>query len=170
MIRAALGAVLRHGWAAATERVDHERRQRALASLPQGRGTRDELPALVQAIAEAGGFDAVVVSDEAGLPVATTAHAAEPELLAGIWSLLLTIADRVESTGAPPPLSIVVQDTRGRSTLHRIFAADGHRFLLTAVGGRGTVGPTTLDPALDQLAATLMRDGWQVGAHTHDRR
>ncbi|MBK7396126.1 MAG: hypothetical protein IPJ34_07445 [Myxococcales bacterium] len=188
MIRAAVEAALNRGRAAAaftadlvtstrgrsvtkraTELVEHERRQRALASLPRGRGTRDELPALVQAIAEAGGFEAVVISDEAGLPVATSASATEPELLAGIWSLLLTIADRVASTGASPPLSILVQDREGRSILHRIFEAGGQRYLLTALGGRGPeVGPTTLDPALDQLAATLVRDGWS--AQTHESR
>lgn len=144
--------------------MEKERLAKALAALPVGRGTRDRLPDLLEAIARAAGFDTVLVSDEAGLPLATNAAAEEADQLAGIWSMLLTIADRVVVTGAPAPLSILVQDADGQTIVHRIFSAGQHRYLLTAVGRGGALSPTTLDPAITKLEALLTHDAWRLPA------
>jgi len=145
--------------------MEKERLAKALAALPVGRGTRDRLPELLEAIAHAGGFGTVLVSDEAGLPLATSSGAEHTDLLAGVWSMLLTIADRVVTTGGPAPLSVLVQDADGQTLLHRIFVAGQQRYLLTAVGRSGhALSPTTLDPAISKLEAMLTHDAWKLPA------
>ena len=133
-----------------------------MAQLDIGRGTRDELPKLLEAIAKTGGFSTVLVSDEAGLPLATNQSANDADMLAGVWSLLLTIADRVVAAGAPAPLAIMVHDAQGRAMLHRIFSADKTRFLLTAVSHTHRLAPESLDPALANLERVLSRDSWAM--------
>lgn len=143
---------------------ERERVAHALSRVDVGRGTRDELPRLLEAIANTAGFTSVVLSDEVGLPLASNDRADDAEIIAGIWSLLLTIADRVAASGAPAPLSVVVHDAEGRAILHRIFSAGRHRFLLTAVSRSDRLAPESLDPALANLERVLTRDTWQESA------
>jgi len=144
--------------------LEKERLGRALAQLDVGRGTRDELPRLLEAIARTAGFSTVLVSDEAGLPLATNQSASDADMLAGVWSLLLTIADRVVAAGAPAPLAVMVHDAQGRAILHRIFSAGNARFLLTAVSHTHRLAPESLDPALANLERVLTRDSWALPA------
>lgn len=142
--------------------LEKERLGRALATLDVGRGTRDQLPKLLDAIAKTAGFSTVLVSDEAGLPLATNRSASDADMLAGVWSLLLTIADRVVAAGAPAPLAVMVHDAQGRAILHRIFSAGNTRFLLTAVSHTHRLAPESLDPALANLERVLTGDSWAL--------
>lgn len=142
--------------------LEKERLARALSQLDVGRGTRDELPKLLDAIAKTAGFSTVLVSDDQGLPLATNQGANDADMLAGVWSLLLTIADRVVAAGAPAPLAIMVHDAQNRAILHRIFTAGNTRFLLTAVSHTHRLAPESLDPALANLERVLTRDSWAL--------
>lgn len=136
--------------------LDHERLGRELAQLPGGTSL-GELPRLLDAIADRGGFSAVVLSDEVGLPLAASASARDVELLAGTASFVLTLADRAARDGAPRPLAVVVLDESNQHVLHRIFVVDGTRFTLTAVSRGVHVAPGALDAALAKLEAVLGR-------------
>ena len=106
-----------------------------------GRGTRGELPRVMDAIAQVGPFSTVVLSDEAGLPLATSRDSGDGTVLAGLWSMLLTLADRVSHAGAPAPLAVVVHDAANQTLIHRLFSSGGARFLLTAVSPGRSLPP-----------------------------
>lgn len=142
--------------------LEKERVAQTIQHIELGRGTREELPRLLDAIAKAGGLSALVLSDDSGLPLAASAEAERPEVLAGVWSQLLTLADRVVENGDPAPVSARVQDVDGRVLAHRIFSAGDQRFLLTAVSRAGALGPESLEPAVAKLERVLMRDAWQA--------
>ncbi|HJL20366.1 MAG TPA: hypothetical protein RMH99_32160 [Sandaracinaceae bacterium LLY-WYZ-13_1] len=136
--------------------VERERMAQALLRLRPGGGLGD-LPAVLDGIARAGGFVSVLLSDESGLPVATSRGVVDLEAASGVFSLLLTMADRLERGGAPVPRSLVVQDEDNQCTVHRIFRVGDERYLLSAVTRRGAPTPDALDPALASLEATLGR-------------
>lgn len=135
--------------------IERERLAGQLARLDVGRGTRGELPRLMDAIASVGGFSSVVLSDEAGLPLAVNQTSTDGDVLAGVWSLLLTVADRIATAGAPVPIALVVHDAANQTILHRLFSSAGSRFLLTAVSRGRSLGPEALDPALAKLERML---------------
>lgn len=135
--------------------IERERLAGQLARLDVGRGTRGELPRVMDAIATVGGFSTVVLSDEAGLPLAVNQGNSDGEQLAGLWSLLLTVADRVAAAGAPVPVAIVVHDAANQTILHRLFTSAGNQFLLTAVSRGRSLAPEALDPALAKLERML---------------
>lgn len=134
--------------------MERERMHAELAKLEIGRGTRGELPRLMDAISRIGNFSSVVLSDEVGLPLAST-RSEDGELLAGLWSILFTVADRIATSGEPTPIAIVVHDAANQTILHRLFSAVGSRFLLTAVCRGRSLPPEALDPALDKLERVL---------------
>jgi len=76
-------------------------------------------------------------------------------VLAGVWSMLLTLADRVTTAGAPSPLAVVVHDAANQTIVHRLFSSAGTRFLLTAVSRGRSLPPESLDPALSKLERLL---------------
>lgn len=135
--------------------IERERLAGQLARLDIGRGTRGELPRLMDAIASLGGFSSVVLSDEVGLPLAVNQGSNDGEQLAGLWSLLLTVADRIATAGAPVPIAVVVHDAANQTILHRLFSSAGSRFLLTAVSRGRSLAPEALDPALTKLERLL---------------
>lgn len=135
--------------------IERERLGNELARLEVGRGTRGELPRLMDAIAKIGNFSTVVLSDEVGLPLATNQGGPDSELIAGVWSLLLSIADRVAVSGKPVPTAVLVHDAENHMTVHRLFSSAGGRYLLTATGRTGSLAPEALDPALDKLQRIL---------------
>jgi len=123
--------------------------------------THRDLPQLLDAIAEAGHFSTVMLSDDAGLPVATSTNiAASPdsiERLVAATSLMLIVADRADTNGEPRPLGFVVHDESNRMACYRIFEVDGARFILTVTARARQLVPSSLDPIVGQLEATLAR-------------
>jgi hypothetical protein len=136
--------------------IDRQRLGRDFSQLEGGSGLR-ELPGVLDAIARKGGFSAVVLSDDVGLPLATSSGARDAETLAGVSSLLLTLADRCVTTGAPRPIAVLVHDESNQRILHRIFSVGPTRFLLTAVARGLELAPQALDPALGKLEQVLTR-------------
>ena len=67
----------------------------ALADVETGTGHQGDLARLLDRIAEKGQFRTVVLSDDAGLPLAASSNAWDVERLAAIGSLLLMSADRI---------------------------------------------------------------------------
>lgn len=132
------------------ERLDYE-----LSRLDLGSGTRGELPRLLDGIAQKGGFSTVLLSDEAGLPIASNSNARELERLAGLSSLTLLLADRMTRENAPAPLAVLVHDDSNQIMLNRLFQVAGQRLLLTAVSSGSNITTTALDPALAKLDAVL---------------
>lgn len=141
--------------------LERERVAQSIQHIALGRGTRDELPRLLDAIAAAGGWSAVVLSDDSGLHLAASADAERVEVLAGVWSQLLSLADSVVENGEPAPVSARVSDLDGRVLVHRIFSAGNQRFLLTAVSRGASLGPEALEPAVAKIERVLLRDAWQ---------
>lgn len=134
--------------------VERDRLGRELSMVQEGQGLR-ELPAMLEAIAEKGGFSTVVLSDDAGLPLAANASAADVDALAAVASWLMTLIHRAERSDAPRPLSFVVHDSADQHAIHRVFDVGPQRFTLTAVS-RGThVAPGALDGALGKLQRAL---------------
>ncbi len=134
--------------------VDRDRLGRELSSLQDGLGL-GELPRMLDAIAEKGGFSTVVLSDDMGLPLAANTTAINVDTLAGVASWLLTLVERAERTDAPTPLAVVVQDSSNQFVLHRIFEVGAQRFTLTAVSRGLNVAPGALDGALGKLEKVL---------------
>jgi hypothetical protein len=127
-----------------------------LSQLETGAGTRGELPRLLDGIADKGGFTTVLLSDEAGLPLAASSQATDLDRLAGVSSLVLLLAERSSRRDGPAPLAVVVHDEANQSTLHRLFRVSDQRLLLTAVAtSGGSITPTVLDPALGKLETIL---------------
>ncbi len=141
--------------------LEKERVAQAIQHIDLGRGTREELPRLLNAIANAGGLSALVLSDDSGLPLAASDGSERPDVLAGVWSQLLIVADRVVENGEPAPVGVRVLDIDGRVIAHRIFSAGEQRFLLTAVARAGGLNPESLEPAVAKLERVLMRDAWR---------
>ncbi len=127
----------------------------ALAGLDGAGASRGELPRLLDAIAKRGGFESVVLSDDVGLPVAASVEAREVDAVAGVASMLLTMADRVTAAGAPEPRAMLVHDAEHRTLVHRVLRARGERFLLTAVGHGTALGVDALDPTVPRLERLL---------------
>lgn len=137
--------------------MENERRGQALQNLSFSRRGREQLPTLLDSIARRGGFSALLVSDEVGLPLAASSGAKDADVLAGVSSLILTLADRVTQSGGATPNAVLVRDVSNTLFLHRIFTAGEERFLVTAVARGGTMTPESLDPALVALENALSR-------------
>lgn len=142
--------------------LEKERVAQAIAGVDLGGGTRVELPRVLDAIAEAAGLSALVLSDDAGLPLAASRGSERAEVLAAVWSQLVVLADRVAASGEPAPVSVRVVDLDGRGLVHRIFTAGRERFLLTAVSRGGAASPEALEPAVAKLERVLVSDAWRV--------
>lgn len=137
--------------------VERERKARRTTDLRTVARGRDELPALLDEVAREGRFSAVLLSDDVGLPIAASSGARDAEVLAGISSLVLTLADRLVKAGEPVPLAILVRDDAGGLVLHRILTVGEERFLITGVGRDPTLTSEALDPVLPALESALAR-------------
>lgn len=142
--------------------LEGERVAQAIQHIDLGRGTREELPRILDAIAKAASLSTLVLSDDSGLPLVASTGSERTEVLAGVWSQLLILADRVVENGDPAPFGMRVLDVDGRVLAHRIFSAGDQRFLLTGVARAGGLSPEALEPAVAKLERVLMRDAWQV--------
>lgn len=142
--------------------VERERRGLALAEAGRGATRRGELPALLESLAERGDFQAVVLSDETGLPLAASKKADQPEVLAACSSLMLTLSDRLKSSGQPDARAMVIRDEAQRLTIHRILNLGEERYVLVAITSSPSASPEILDPALPRIEALLGRPEWQL--------
>lgn len=134
------------------------RMQTALTGLPETFAHRGHLEGLLEEVASRASLTYVVLSDEAGLPLAAS-RADSPEAVAAAASVVLTLADRLEDSGQPAALGAVVHDAEGRRVLHRIFDAGSERYVLTAVAEGVTFGPDALDPVLPRVRRLLRQPG-----------
>jgi hypothetical protein len=132
------------------ERVAHK-----LAAIRLERTGLSELPAAIDAIAEVGGFQSLVLSDEAGLPIAANTTAKEAELLAGAAAHLQSLAERTVSEDLPRPMAYAVLDEARCTTVHRMFVAGNLRLALSATARGETLLPCALDAALPAVERAL---------------
>lgn len=137
--------------------VEKDRLSQGLQQLPQLSDSRSGLRELLDRLAERGGFAAVVLSDEAGLPMACNHSCTSAETLAGTSSLLLILAERVPRHGAARPHSFVLHDEAGQVTLHRIFSVGSQRYLLSVVSNSAPdfVQPELFDTPIARLRTLL---------------
>ncbi|MCK6551565.1 hypothetical protein L6R52_37380, partial [Myxococcota bacterium] len=118
---------------------------------------RGHLTSLLEVITARASFGGAVLSDEVGLTVADTGVEGA-DAIAAAASMLLTLADRLSTSGQPAPVGFVARDGEGHLVLHRIFTAGEQRYVLTAVAKSGALGPDTLDPVLPELRRILAAD------------
>ncbi len=137
--------------------LEKQRFGNELSQLDASAGNLGALPRLLDSIAEKGSFETVVLSDEMGLPLAASSNAEEVDLLAGVAAMLLTVGDRVVTSGGASPMSIVMHDEANKNTVHRIFNVAGVRYMLTAVTRGRYITPEALDPVLAKLGRVLTR-------------
>jgi len=128
-----------------------------LANVRTGAGHATDLTNLLDQIASKGRFQVVVLSDDQGLPLASSSNDWDLDRLGGISALLLVMADRIGREGGPAPLSLMLHDEENRVTLCRIFRFRDRRLLLTAVSTSADLTPSALDPALAVVDAVLAR-------------
>lgn len=133
------------------EQIAHE-----LASIHAGSGDRAGLAPLLDEIGEKGRFEAVMLSDGDGLPLAASSSARDLDRLAALSSMVLVFAERIGRGGAAPAQSLIIHDAENRETLCRIFVVGGQRLLLTAVSRGQPLSATTLDAALSQVDRALL--------------
>lgn len=136
--------------------IQRDRLSFELSHLEGESGRHRDLNKLLDQIAEKGNFATVLLTDNQGWPLAASSHAQDLDRLAATASLLLLIADRMGSDGAPAPLSLMVHDAANAVTLCRFFRVGDHQLVLTAVSPGVLLTSTALDPALVKLDAALL--------------
>lgn len=138
-----------------TPLVQRERLSHELSHLEAKLGQGKDLTTLLDQIAEKGNFEAVLLGDEAGWPLAASSNTQDLERWGATTSLLLVLADRLSRDDAPAPLALMVLDEANKVTLCRLFRASGQRLSLTAASTGAQLTPTALDPALVKVNAVL---------------
>jgi adenosyl cobinamide kinase/adenosyl cobinamide phosphate guanylyltransferase len=139
-----------------------ERLEREMVGLSAGTEHAVSLVEVLDALARIGAFSTVVVSDEVGLPLASNRGGVDPEVHAGIASMLLTVFERAARNDQPRPLGAVFRDEAHRLVIHRVFTVQSARFVLTAVSMGMDVGPEALDPALVSIERMMTRQTWRA--------
>lgn len=132
--------------------------QAALTQVPDTFTHRGHLEALLEEVVSRASLTYVVLSDEAGLPLAAS-HADSPEAVAASASVVLTLADRMRDTRQPEAVGAVVHDAQSRRIVHRIFSTGRERYVMTAVCEGLTLGPDALDPVLPRIRRLLEHPG-----------
>lgn len=143
-----------------TPLVQRERLSHELSHL-EARDHHSNLMALLDQMAEKGHFEAVLLSDEDGWPLAASSNTREPERLAVTASQLLLLADRLDRNGASAPLALMLHDETNTTTLSRIFHVGAQRLSLTATSTGAQLTPTALDPALAKVDEILLKRNYQ---------
>jgi hypothetical protein len=138
-----------------TPLVQREQLSHELSHLEARLGHGSDLTILLDQIAEKGNFEAVLLGDEAGWPLAASSNTRDLERWGATTSLLLLLADRMSRDSAPAPLALMVHDEANKVTLCRIFRVSGQRLSLTAASTGAQLTPTALDPALVTVNAVL---------------
>jgi len=126
-----------------------------LSNLESTATNRSDLTTLMDEIAEKGHFQALLLSDEDGLPLVSSSNAEELEWLAAIASFVVIFGDRIQRDGAASPIAFLVRDSDNRDILCRIFAVGSRRLVLTAVSVEMQLTPNALDPALEKVSGIL---------------
>jgi len=135
--------------------MEKERRAQGLTLVSPNRRGRHHLPRLLDTVVRRGGFATVLLSDDMGLPLAASSGARDADVIAGVSSLVLTLADRVASSGGAAPMAVLLRDSSNQRILHRIFTVGEERFLVTAVSKGREISTDALDPALAALEDIL---------------
>ena len=133
--------------------VERERAALDISLVPSS-GRRSGLASLLDAIATAGDFKALVLGNEDGLPLAASPPDADQDRLLAAASRLFVAADRFADMRSP--LSILIRHGTGRATLCRIFRVRDQRVFLTAASEDPRLASSALDPALDKIEAALV--------------
>jgi len=127
-----------------------------LSNLQSTATSRSDLTTLMDEIAEKGQFQALLLSDEDGLPLVSSSNAEELDWLAAIASFVVIFGDRIQRDGAASPIAFLVRDSDNRDILCRIFHVGSRRLVLTAVSVEMQLTPGALDPALDKVTGILL--------------
>ena len=138
--------------------LERERIGRDLARVELSAGQL-ELPKVLEAIAQSGGFSAVVLSDSAGLPLAASLGTQNVDELAGSSALVFTLAERAQREGQAPVVALILHHADNQLVLHRIFDLRDCRLMLTAVTRGRALAPDALDPALGSVERALAQRG-----------
>ncbi|MFO0549538.1 MAG: hypothetical protein U0271_14190 [Polyangiaceae bacterium] len=141
--------------------LERERIGKELARLELSKPA--ELPSVLDAIAQNGGFSAVVLSDDAGLPLAASNNTEDADVLAGSSSIVFTLTERAEREGRAAPVALVSHHADNQVILHRVFDLQDCRLILTAVARGRMLTPDSLDPALGSIERVLQRRRPDVG-------
>lgn len=136
--------------------LERDQLAHGLSQLRAASGRRD-VAALLDQIAERGNFSAVLLSNEDGIPLASSHNTRDIDRLAATASLLLFLADRMVRDHSPAPLSFMVHDEANALTLSRIFHVGDQRLSLTAVSTGAQLSPTALDPTLAKIDGVLLQ-------------
>lgn len=155
-LRAAIQNVL-------TPLVQRDQLSYDMSHLEGGDGQQRNLTALLDQMADKGAFSGVLLSDDQGWPLATSTHTANPDRLGATSSLLLLLADRMDSDGSSAPRALMVYDAADMTTLCRVFKVGDQRLVLTAVSSGGKMSPEVLDPVLARLNRALLANRHEGG-------
>lgn len=126
-----------------------------LTNLQTSTSNRGDLTSLMDEIAEKAHFEAVLLSDENGLPLVSSSQAKDLDRLAAIASFVVIFGDRISRDDAASPIAFLVRDNQKRDILCRIFHVGSQRLVLTAVSDKQQLTPSALDPALDKVTSLL---------------
>lgn len=135
--------------------VERERLSLDMAQVSTNAGQRRDLAPLLDKIATVGTFTTVLLSNEEGLPLASNRTSKNLDRLAAASTRLAVVADQVAGEEGRAPLSIMVRDASGATTLCRIFRVQGQRLALTAVSNDQRLTSVALDPALMKIETAL---------------
>jgi hypothetical protein len=116
---------------------------------------RSELTRLLDQMAEKARLTTVMISDEAGLPLAFNSHATQTDRMAALSSLIVLLSERISRNNAPAPLSVIIYDEANTQTLCRIFQVNQQKLFLIAQSVGVHLTPTSLDAALPKVDSLL---------------
>ena len=126
-----------------------------LSSMSAASATRGALPQLLNEVVDRAGLNGALLTDEAGLPLASHEGTKDVERLASIASLLVLLSDRVARDGAAVPQSLLLHDESNQLILCRIFSVASQRLILTATARAGQLQLGSLDPVLPKIENAL---------------
>ncbi len=135
--------------------VERERVSLDLARVPSSE-RRHGLGPLLDAIASIGGFTAVVLSNDQGLPLAASPAEADQDRLLAAAARLFVVADQI--AGMRGPLSVLIRDANDATTLCRMFRVRDQRLFLTAASNDPRLASSALDPALVRIESALVEE------------
>lgn len=135
--------------------VERERVSLDLARVPSPERRRGLGP-LLDAIASIGGFTAVVLSNDQGLPLAASPAEADQDRLLAAATRLFIVADQI--AGMRGPLSVLIRDANDATILCRMFRVRDQRLFLTAASNDPRLASSALDPALLRIESALVEE------------
>lgn len=145
--------------------LHHDQVALELNGLQTESGNRGDLALLMNEIAEKAHFEAVLLSDENGLPLVANSNAKNLDRIAAIASFVVIFGDRISRDDPKVfPVSFLVRDNTDKDILCRILQVGNQRLVLTAVSSQLQLTPTALDPTLGKVIHLLSpRDDQNTG-------